>query len=100
MSSLQQIWRRGQNRFCLDARELRGRGKRQGAGEEMAQTMYAHMNKRIKKHEKISRIFRTGELRERYQESKRTKLRTRKCKQFKVAESTELKKTWLSRAWQ
>jgi hypothetical protein len=37
--SLQQNWRTGQNRFCLEAR---GDGRKMG---EMAQTMYAHMNK-------------------------------------------------------
>jgi hypothetical protein len=45
MSSLQQNWRRGQNRFCLEARGVR---EERGGGEqrvEMAQTMYAHMNK-------------------------------------------------------
>jgi hypothetical protein len=46
MSSLQKNWRRGQNRFCL---EVRGSGgEREGMGGqvgEMAQTMYAHMNK-------------------------------------------------------
>jgi hypothetical protein len=52
MSSLQQNWRRGQNRFCLEAREG-GKGawgemegvEGLGQGGEMAQTMYAHMNK-------------------------------------------------------
>jgi hypothetical protein len=45
MSSLQQTWRKGQNRFCLETREVEG-GKRGGRekGEEIAQTMYAHMN--------------------------------------------------------
>jgi hypothetical protein len=40
---LQQNWRKGQNSFCL---ELRG-GERDGVGNggEMAQTMYAHINK-------------------------------------------------------
>jgi hypothetical protein len=46
MSSLQQNWRRGQNRFCL---EVRGGGReREGVGagrREMVQTVYAHMNK-------------------------------------------------------
>jgi hypothetical protein len=43
MSSLQQNWRRGQNRFCL---EVRGVGrKKKGQREEMAQTTYARMNK-------------------------------------------------------
>jgi hypothetical protein len=32
MFSLQQNWRRGQNRFCLEARGVRGIGRRQGAG--------------------------------------------------------------------
>jgi hypothetical protein len=44
--SLQQNWRRGQNRFCL---EVRGVGEVEWvAGRqwgEMTQTMYAHMNK-------------------------------------------------------
>jgi hypothetical protein len=40
MSSLQQNWTRGQNRFCLEAREGGGGGQ----GGEMAQTIYAHMN--------------------------------------------------------
>jgi hypothetical protein len=43
--SLQQNWRRGQNRFFL---EVRGVGGERGCGEqqgEMAQAMYAHMNK-------------------------------------------------------
>jgi hypothetical protein len=39
MSSLQQNWRKGQNRFCLKV----GRGVQEGG---MAQTMYAHMNKK------------------------------------------------------
>jgi hypothetical protein len=42
--SLQQNWRREQNSFCLEARGKRGEGKQEG---EMAQTMYAHMNKSI-----------------------------------------------------
>jgi hypothetical protein len=45
MSSLQQNWRKGQNRFCLEARGQRGRGREHGTGGEMVQTMYAHMNK-------------------------------------------------------
>jgi hypothetical protein len=39
MSSLQQNWRKGQNRFCLEARREEGEGgdgRKQG---EMAQTM-------------------------------------------------------------
>jgi hypothetical protein len=45
MSSLQQNWRKGQNRFCLEVKGVGGRRRRQGAGGEMAQTMYAQMNK-------------------------------------------------------
>jgi hypothetical protein len=46
MSSLQQNWRRGKNRFCLEARVVAGgREEPEGRGGEMAQTMYAHMNK-------------------------------------------------------
>jgi hypothetical protein len=45
MSSLQQNWKKGQNRFCLEVRG--GRGQR----GEMAQMMYAHMNKEKKKRE-------------------------------------------------
>jgi hypothetical protein len=32
MSSLQQNWRRGQNRFCLEARGMGRRGKKRRAG--------------------------------------------------------------------
>jgi hypothetical protein len=45
MSSLQQNWRKGQNRFCLEAMGWGWKGRRQGAGGGMAQTMYAHVNK-------------------------------------------------------
>jgi hypothetical protein len=46
MFSLQQNWRRGQNRFCLEVRGTWGEGKGSGGRwREMAQTMYAHMNK-------------------------------------------------------
>jgi hypothetical protein len=45
MSSLQQNWRRGQNRFCLEVRELGRREREWGQRGEMAQTMYVHMNK-------------------------------------------------------
>jgi hypothetical protein len=48
MFSLQHNWRRGQNRFCLEVKRVGGeRGERGGKGQrtEMAQTMYAHMNK-------------------------------------------------------
>jgi hypothetical protein len=37
MSSLQQNWRKGQNRFFLEMIGVWGRGK--GKGEEMTQTM-------------------------------------------------------------
>jgi hypothetical protein len=39
MSSLQKNWRKGQNRFCLEVKEVGGDG-----GGEITQTMYAHMN--------------------------------------------------------
>jgi hypothetical protein len=42
MSTLQQNCRKEQNRFCLAGEG--GRGGGDGAGE-MAQTVYAHMNK-------------------------------------------------------
>jgi hypothetical protein len=42
MFSFQQNWRRGQYRFFLEARGVKGRRRQWG---EMAQTMYAHMNK-------------------------------------------------------
>jgi hypothetical protein len=48
MSSLQQNWRRGENRFWLEARGMGGRrreAKRQGL--EVTQTLYAHLNKCI-----------------------------------------------------
>jgi hypothetical protein len=41
MSSLQQNWRKGRNRFCLEAKRV---GGEEGGGEqggELAQTMYA-----------------------------------------------------------
>jgi hypothetical protein len=39
-------WRRGQNRFCLGERGVGWeREEVEGKGEEVAQTMYAHMNK-------------------------------------------------------
>jgi hypothetical protein len=44
MSSLQQNWRRGQIRFCLEATGIGGERERWGQGGKMAQTMYAHMN--------------------------------------------------------
>jgi hypothetical protein len=47
MSSLQQNWRKGQNKFCVEAQEgeeeMEGEGRRRWG--EMTQTMYAHVNK-------------------------------------------------------
>jgi hypothetical protein len=51
MSSLQQNWRRGQNRFCLEAMGVEGVGGGKGTERtvgERAQSMYAHMNKFFK----------------------------------------------------
>jgi hypothetical protein len=46
MSSLQQNWIKGQNSFCLEAREMEWeRQGMEGKGREMAETMYAYMNK-------------------------------------------------------
>jgi hypothetical protein len=45
MSSLQQNWRKGQNTFCLEVRGWGGEGGGRRQWGEMAQTMYAHMNK-------------------------------------------------------
>jgi hypothetical protein len=39
------IGKKGQNRFCLKVWGVWRRGKEWGMGGEMAQTMYAHMNK-------------------------------------------------------
>jgi hypothetical protein len=47
MSSLQQNWRWGQNRFCLEVTGVGGRGRGWRQGGEIAQTMYADMNKWI-----------------------------------------------------
>jgi hypothetical protein len=44
MSSLQQNWRKGQNRYCLEVRGA-GRGRGWGARGRNSPTMYAHMNK-------------------------------------------------------
>jgi hypothetical protein len=41
MFTLQPNWRKGQNRFCLEAREMGG-----GQQGEMAPKMYAPMNKK------------------------------------------------------
>jgi hypothetical protein len=46
MSSLQQNWRKGQNRFSLEVRGDGGTERRQERQPgEMAQTMFAHVNK-------------------------------------------------------
>jgi hypothetical protein len=45
MFSLQQNWRRGHNRFCLEVKGVEREGEGRGQREEMAQAMYAHMNK-------------------------------------------------------
>jgi hypothetical protein len=42
MSSLQQNW---QNRFCLEVKGVGGEGRVRGQWGEMAQTVYAHINK-------------------------------------------------------
>jgi hypothetical protein len=47
MSSLQQNWRIGQNRFCLEVMEVGERGRGQGTGKRNGQTLYAQMNKQI-----------------------------------------------------
>jgi hypothetical protein len=44
MFLLQQNWRRGQKRFCLEARGWREMEGAEGGEGEMAQTMYAHRN--------------------------------------------------------
>jgi hypothetical protein len=44
-SFLQQNCRTGQKGFYLEVRGVRGEGRGERQGEEMAQTMYAHMNK-------------------------------------------------------
>jgi hypothetical protein len=48
MSTLQRIWRKRQNRFCLEARSIGGSKKGVGSWGRNG-TMYAHMNKCIKK---------------------------------------------------
>jgi hypothetical protein len=45
MSSLQQNWRKGQNRFCLEARRVGGKGRCVEHWGKMSQTMYAHRSK-------------------------------------------------------
>jgi ribosomal protein L20 len=52
MSSLQQNWRKEQNRFCLEARGVRGRGRRQGAGCRNGPNnvcIYEYMNQKKRK---------------------------------------------------
>jgi hypothetical protein len=52
MFSLQQNWRRGQNRFCLEASGVgSGEGVKRQQGE-IAQTMYTHRIKCINKFKK------------------------------------------------
>jgi hypothetical protein len=45
ISTLQQNWRKAQNRSCLEGRGREEEGGGGGQGEEMNQTMYAHVNK-------------------------------------------------------
>jgi hypothetical protein len=45
LSSLQQNWRKEQNRFFLEVREGGGRGSGPGAGGRNDPNIYAHMNK-------------------------------------------------------
>jgi hypothetical protein len=52
MSSLQQNCRKGQNRFCLEGRGVKRRGM--GQGRKMTQTMYARMNKFLKRKKKMT----------------------------------------------
>jgi hypothetical protein len=42
MSSLQQNWRKGQNRFCLEAKGNGESWGKWGAGGKMAQIMYIY----------------------------------------------------------
>jgi hypothetical protein len=53
MSSLQQNWRKGQNRFCLEVRAVRGPGTR-GRNNPNNVCTYEYMNK-----EKKERLFST-----------------------------------------
>jgi hypothetical protein len=48
MSSLQQNWRKRQNRFFLEVRGVGGEGGDGRQVGEMAQRIYVHMNKQIK----------------------------------------------------
>jgi hypothetical protein len=45
ISSLQLNWRKEQNMFCLEVSREGDRGWWWGKGEEMTQTIYAHLNK-------------------------------------------------------
>jgi hypothetical protein len=45
MSTLQQNWRKEQNRFHLEAWRVGREGESRGQEGEMAQTTYTHMNK-------------------------------------------------------
>jgi hypothetical protein len=48
MSSVQQIWKKRQNRFFLEARWVRGRGRQQGTGgrdDPNNVCTYEYMNK-------------------------------------------------------
>jgi hypothetical protein len=54
MSSIQKNWRKGQNRFCLEARGVRGRGKGPGSGERngpnnVCTCEYMNKEKKLKK---------------------------------------------------
>jgi hypothetical protein len=48
MSTLQQNWRKGENRFCLEARRVEGRGKGRVAGGNGSNNVSTH-EKLIKK---------------------------------------------------
>jgi hypothetical protein len=47
ISTLQRNQRKAQNRFCLEGRGEGRRGWQRGQEGEIAQTMYAHVNKLI-----------------------------------------------------
>jgi hypothetical protein len=53
MSSLQQNWRKGQNRFCLEAKGVGGQGRKWGGGwgrnDLNNVCTYEYMNKEEKK---------------------------------------------------
>jgi hypothetical protein len=55
ISSLQQIWRKGQNRFCLEARGMGRRRRKQGAewrNDPNNVSTYEYMNKEKEEKEK------------------------------------------------